>query len=356
MLRRLLTRLYAHLLELYPYRFADEFGGEMADVFTQTLAGLDDSGPPIISMRLTMIRLFLREVWDFPHTYLNARRYHVSLGDGESPAGSVSYGEGEVTGTWAGRRTPWPAAILGALPFLLFGLAYLIEGITELGGHYGPVFDLLEGRFLAAPPYDPVIALTPPIAVYVVSVLGLFLGILKDFPRWSFAYLGMSVYFGGYYNNGTFINVDYGLGAWMPLIAAVLLGLLLNRSQKPLARLRQGAWNDWTRLSFSIYAFALPITSIIFFDDTDWGVYQLYGLVFDTVLFAAGAAAFLRLRTIFGRALALLAPVLILVGKGVLGGSWEGQFWPMMMFLTFYICFLFVPAAIGPLRQLSADS
>jgi hypothetical protein len=43
MLGRLLTRLYAHLLKLYPDPFLDEFGGEMGDVIAQALSDLDDS-------------------------------------------------------------------------------------------------------------------------------------------------------------------------------------------------------------------------------------------------------------------------------------------------------------------------
>jgi hypothetical protein len=44
MLGHVLSRLYSHLLRLYPDRFLDEFGGEMSDVFAQALSGLDNSG------------------------------------------------------------------------------------------------------------------------------------------------------------------------------------------------------------------------------------------------------------------------------------------------------------------------
>jgi hypothetical protein len=349
MLGGALTRLYAHLLKLYPDRFMDEFGREMADVFTQTLTGLEDSDSPPITRRLKMARLFLREVLDFPRTYLDARRYQVSLGSGETPAGSASYRQGEVTETWVGRRTSWTAAFVGALPFLLFGLAYLIEGITELGGHYGPGFNLLDGTLLAGPPHRPAIILTLPIAVYIVCVLVLLFGILKGFPRWSYAYLGMSIYFGWYYSNGRYYGVVYGLWAWVPLFAAIILGLLLNRSLKPLPRLFQGAWNDWTRLTFTLYAFALPVDTIVFFD-SDWGVLQLYGLVFDTVLLAAGAVVFLRSRTILGRVLSLLAAFLILFLVGFREGWMGGHFWPMVSATLLYMGFLLLPGVIGLLR------
>jgi hypothetical protein len=150
--------------------------------------------------------------------------------------------------------------------------------------------------------------------------------------------------------------VFYKWWVWLPSLAAIVLGLLLARSLKPLARLLQGAWNDWTRLSFALYAFALPMFTVIFFDE-DWGVFQLYGLVFDSVLLAAGAIAFLRSRTTLGRVLSLEAAVLILVAKGLLGGGYPSfdepvrvlYFW--FLFIILYFGFLLLPAMIGLLRR-----
>ena len=90
--------------------------------------------------------------------------------------------------------------------------------------------------------------------------------------------------------------------------------------------------------------------TVIFFD-MDWGVFQLYGLFFETVLLAAGAVAFLRSRTIWGRVLSLLAAVVILVVKGLLGGWLDGQFWPAITFFTILAGSLLLPAVIGLLRR-----
>jgi len=347
---RLLTRLYSHLLKLYPDRFLDEFGGEMGDVFAQALSGLDDSGTPPATRRVKMARLFFREVWYFPLAYLDARRYQVSLDAEDAPLGKISFGEDDTTETWVGRRASWGAALVGALPFLLFGLAHLLDGFAELGGHYRPAFTLLDGNL-----NRPAITLTAPMGVYFVCALGLLFGVLKGFPRWSYAYLGMSLYFGWYYSNGSFGGVNHDSWAWLPSFAAIILGLLLTRSLQPLARLLQGAWNDWTRLSFALYAF-VPILTVLFFD-MDWGAFQLYGLFFDTVLLAAGAVAFLRSRTSWGRVLSLEAAFLILVVKGILGGWGPSRDEPLrMLYFTFsliiiYLGFLLLPAMIGLLRR-----
>lgn len=345
MLGRLLTRLYHILLNLYPDRFLDEFGGEMDFVFAETLSGLDDSSIPPVIRKMKMIRLFFREVWYFPLAYLDARRYQFSLDAGETPANGASSGEGQVSGTWVGRRASWGEALVGALPFLLFGLAYLLEGFTLLDGHRRPVFNLLDASL-----NHPAIMLTLPMGVYSACVLGLLFGALKGFPRWSYAYLGMSLYFGWYYSNGRFYGVNYDSWAWLPSLVAIILSLLLTRSLKPLGRLVQGAWNDWTRLSFAVYAFILPILTIVFFD-VDWGVSHLYGLIFDTLLLAAGAVAFLRSRTIWGRMLSLQAAVLILVVKGVNWGWLNRNFWATLSFLSIFMGLLLLPALIGLLRR-----
>jgi hypothetical protein len=349
MLKRLLIRLYSHLLKLYPDRFLDEFGGEMGCVFAQALSALDESGTPPAVRRVKMARLFFREVWYFPLAYLDARRYQVSSGAGETPAVGAAYGEGQVSETWMGRRASWGEALIGSLPFLLFGLAHLLDGFAELGVYHYPTFNLLGFS-----PDLPTIPFTAPMGVYFVSVLGLLFGVLKGFPRWSYAYLGISLYFGLNYFNGSFGGVDYSSWAWFPTLAAIILGLLLTRSLQALVRLLQGAWNDWTRLSFALYAFALPMLTIIFFDD-DWGALQLYGLVFDTVLLAAGSVVFLRSRTTWSRVLSLLAVVLILVIKGTMLGGWFGgnlrpPYWPGFLFIIIYFGFLLLPALIGLLR------
>lgn len=354
MLGRLLTRLNSHLLNLYPGRFLDEFGGEMDDVFAQTLSALDDSGIPLATRRLKMVRLFFREVWSFPLAYLDARRYQISLGAEDAPLGKTSFGEQDATEIWMGRRASWGEALIGALPFLLFGLAYLLEGITELGGHYGPAFNLLDGSLMDRPLNHPAIILTAPIGVYFISVLGLLFGTLKGFPRWSYAYLGMSIYFGWYYGSGSFSGVHYDSWTWLPLFAAIILGLFFTRSLQPLTRLLQGSWNDWTRLSFALYAFAAPMTTVVFFDG-DWGSFQLYILFFDTVLLTAGAVTYLRSRTSWSRVLSLEAVVLVLVIKGMRYPSFIEDLlalhWQAFLFIIIYFGWLIMPAVIGLLRR-----
>ncbi len=350
MLWHLLIRLYSRLIKLFPARFLDEFGGEMCDLFSHVLSDLEDSGISPIKRRLKMSHLFFREVWDFSGAYLEARRYQVSLNSSETSSGKTEFGGGQPVETWKGSREPWTTALIGALPFLLFGSAYLLEGIAELSGHFPLGFNLLNGRLLEGPPERPAMILTLPIGAYFVSVIGLLIGTWKGFPRWSYAFLGMSIYFGWYYSNGRYFGVVYGWWAWLPVFAAFTLGLLLNRSLQPLAQFLQNSWSDWTRLSFTFYAFALPMTTIIFFDD-NWGISQLHGLIFDTVILAVGAVVFLRSHNLLGRALSIVAVVLILGLSGVLRGWFDSDYWLVGLYFLMYVGFLMLPALIGLLRR-----
>ena len=346
MLEQSLTRLYGRLLRFYPSHFRDEFGGEMADVFSQELSGLKDTGFPPAARRLKMIRSFFREVWLFPLAYLDARRYRASLGAGDTPVGRPSYGDVDLADDWMNRRSSWGEAFLGALPFLLFGLSYLVDGLAELAGDARPAFVLLKESL-----NRPAVAITAEMVVYLVSALGLLFGVMKGFPRWSYAYLGLSLWFGWIYNGQLYYGVFYKWWVWLPTVAAILLGLLLARSVEPLTRLFQGVWHDWTRLSFALYAFALPMLTVIFFDG-DWGINQLYMLVFDTLLLAAGAVFFLRSRTILGRVLSMLVVVLVLVVKGVVvGDAFDRQYGKAFIGMMYYMGFLLLPAVIGLLRR-----
>lgn len=345
MLEQCLTRLYSHLLRFYPARFQDEFGGEMKDVFSQELSGLINSRSTPAARRLKMTRSFFREVWYFPLAYLDARRYKASLGAGEKPVGGASYGDVDLSDDWLNRRASWSEALLGALPFLLFGLSYLLDGLAELAGNTRPALILLQESLTR-----PAVAITAEMVVYFVCALGLLFGVVKGFPRWSYAYLGMSLWFGWIYNNQFHYGLFHHWWDWLPSYAAILLGLLLVRSFEPLVRLFKGVWNDWTRLSFALYTFYFPMFTVVDFDG-DWGISHLYILVFDTLLLAAGAVFFLRSRTSWGRVLSMSFVVLVLVVKGLIAGGWfDRQGWIAFTATLYYLGFLLLPAVIGLLR------
>jgi hypothetical protein len=336
-----LPRLYSFLLQVYPRPFSAEFGDEMQAVFTQRLADLG-SGSQLLRRRIGMLKLFLGEIWTLPAALLDVRRYVAETGGGGGVSSSVSIEEGEGAVAWTGKRSSWGEALLGALPFLLFGLAYLFKGMTELG-YFGNSTDWGLNFYRYILP-----------GAYLIILVGLLIGWLKGFPRWSYAYLGMAFFGGWYYSNGRFHGWDPEWRAWIPLILMVVIALLITRSLRPLERLVKGVWNDWTRLSFALYAWG-PMLTVTFFD-MEWGITELVWMCIDITLLAVGAIAFLRGKEIWQRAVSLEAVLILLLFRFILMSESPPGGRPLdlvviLSILLFFSCILLLPSLLGLLRR-----
>jgi hypothetical protein len=239
--------------------------------------------------------------------------------------------------------TGWAEVLLGILPFFVFGIIYLIQAASELG-------------WLAGWPAG--WAHSGPLIAYGLVSSGLILSWIMGFPRWSLAYLGMGLYF-GYSTSRTHIyGAPYGLQGWLPLLTGLLVGLLVSQTFLPLIRLLFSIWKDWSRLSFGIYAYLLPLMTIIFFD-SNWGEPEFFGLIFDTLLLTAGAVAYLRARTIWRRAISLQVVMVVMLVRGLLLGDWFGGLDKLAstnlpglgLVVLMWGGLMFVPGLIGLLRR-----
>lgn len=125
-------------------------------------------------------------------------------------------------------------AALAVLPFALFGLTSMV---TKLGVISQDVYFYL--------------------AFYVISLLGLSIGLARGVPRWTYAYLGWSLVYAVWIGSLTFgvAQVNYGWLAVILLLGAVVAALLWSRSLDPLVQAARGIWRDWTLLSLMIYTF-----------------------------------------------------------------------------------------------------
>ncbi len=239
--------------------------------------------------------------------------------------------------------TSWGGVLLGIVPFLLFGCAYLVQAVHELGGLAGWPAGLVG---------------TAPLIAYGALSLLLALGWLSGFPRWSLPYLGMGLYFGSYYSNVTIYGQRYGFQGWLPFLTGLVVGMLVSRSLVPFFRLFRSIWRDWTRLSLGIYAYLMPLMSIVF-TDSDFGSQAVYGLVFDTLLLAAGAALYLRSRSTWKKVASLEAAMLLLLLRNVLMGDWYGgpanlgtiNLLGWAYILLIWGGLMFLPGLIGLLRR-----
>lgn len=152
---------------------------------------------------------------------------------------------------------------------------------------------------------------------------------------------------------------SYRLFAWTPVVVAILVALLLTRSLHPLMRFFQDIWRDWTRLSLVLYAFAIPILTIIDFDG-HYGWRELGGLIVCTLFIAGGVVGYMRLRNALARVAALDVAVILIFTWGWMVNHWDfpsanphdlrSLFLASTLFLGWF-SYVFWPILIGGLNR-----
>jgi hypothetical protein len=333
-LRTAFTRLYAALLYLYPAGFRADFGEEMESVFKQVVSATNGLGG--------LARLGLRELRDLPVAVLNERVERIQGGQmstiGEERLSPSSHGE----------------AILGALPFMAFGLATILAEIST---------------------NPPVNFVYLNLGFYVLVLVGLGVGWVKGFPLWSYAYLGWALVFAwwwtGMHTVGVrFFGIDiqqvtpWGLFSWLLLGLTAFVALLWTRSLEPIKRLFTDSWRDWTRLSLGMYSFAAFVLLIY---DENHHPYLLAFMVASTLLHSAGAWAFLRSRTVLQRVLSLAGSMIVgMIINWVCYATWDYaayygltkttkpwyvSLWGNTMMIVLWLGILLWPAVVGGMRR-----
>ena len=274
----LVIEAYSRTLSLYPRRFKDEFSIEMRTVFRDSLNESIKEG--LLSLSLTCLRelvgLPFNIVREFWHELRRKERVMVTNEKMEQRA---------ITG----KKNRFWEALIGALPFALFGIAIMI-GKTKLAFHMAHA-DL---------------------TFYALVLLGFLIGLVKGFPRWAYSYLGWSLVFAWWWTNmGTYglrifgFQIDYWTWQiWIPLLATIGLALLWTRSLLPFRQLAAGIWQDWTLLSLAIYAFVA--FAALIYDENHHP--QLFAFIAATTIAVCLAVwGFLKSDTSWKRVVSLLA-------------------------------------------------
>jgi hypothetical protein len=154
--------------------------------------------------------------------------------------------------------------------------------------------------------------------VLVSLLIGLGIGWARRFPRWSYAYLGVtimsSVGLAGVVTRSlrlfgyTFGSGRWGWRGWLPLLALTAVMLLITRSLQPLTQLFRDIRRDWTLLSFAIYAALSWLFLGVAYDNKTWYGQTLYlplNLFLQTLVITGGAFFYMRGRRQWLRTLAL---------------------------------------------------
>jgi hypothetical protein len=210
----------------------------------------------------------------------------------------------------AGTTVTWKEILAAILPFILFGSTFVLEGMdyhdSRPPGPTWPITRYWQWAVLAG------------------LLVGLGVGWARNFPRWSYAYLG-AVLMG---STGLASAASFGLELlgftfgreqrvwldWMPLLLLALIMLLLTRSLRPLARLFEGMQRDWTRLSFVLYTMFCWLILVVTYDGKTWYLQTQYlplNLLLVTLVFAGGAFFYMRVHRPWPRALVLQAALFL---------------------------------------------
>lgn len=241
----------------------------------------------------------------------------------------------------------WNEALAGMMPFLVIGLA---DAWYEYLSYHGRSWSTTRWFFAAS---------------YLVLLIGFAVGWVKGFPRWSYPYVGWTLFIhllGNRTVSGLWIFS--GLGEWIPLLVVAVIALLLTRSVRPLRQLVTGVWQDWTRLSFVLYAI-VPVLVMASFDEVT-KPYPIPYLAASSVALAGGALAYVRVAKTSQRALALLIGMTLswtvtTVGYTIYGwtampwktepGPWYMEARGMVIYWSGLLAFLLTPALLGLLRR-----
>ena len=189
---------------------------------------------------------------------------------------------------------------------------------------------------------------------------------LKDFPRWSYPYVGLTILMSLYMQNvatpglqlagyDLFGRELWGWRAWAPPLVAGAVGLIGASSFRPLLRLVQGVWEDWTRLTYALFG-GMPLFVAALFDEMD-RLYSLPFMVILTLLMVATSLLYLQSSHLKGRVLSLLLgnAAIMVIGFVAVEVHWALKHGLNTLRMTLlpilFLSVLFAPALVGVIRR-----
>lgn len=243
----------------------------------------------------------------------------------------------------------WPGVIAGMLIFLSAGLV-LILGEVPYEVQPSPRVEALRSLAFWG------MLLLPPV--------GLAIGWIKNFPRWSYPYVTLAVFLSMYIANAstpglTFFGYPifgtqiWGLRAFIPPLLAGGIAGLVTRSFRPLGRFFTRMRQDWTVVTYALSG-TLPLVILIAYDEMD-RAYSLRDMFVLTALMILMALIYLRSRTPRQRGLTLGVGVPLIIGFTAISTTafWlslgpENVYIPgMLVWTVILIAFYFLPGIIS---------
>ena len=243
-------------------------------------------------------------------------------------------------------RGSWGEALAGMLPFLAFGLGMMI-------------YEILPRDLVAGP-----IGFWCYLVLYIIGVIGLGIGWVKGFPRWSYPYAGLVLFIKGWWGDRDNLSGRLFAGPTSAILFWVMVGivLLVTRSLRPLGQFFKRAWHDWTLLSFGLYSL-MPVVLLNIAFDFVTGTYPLPYPVASSLVLAGVALAYLRSSSMVQRVFTLLAGMTLcwaiatmevaiyLYRAPKLSGYRAGDIRDMLSYWGVQMALILAPALLGLLRR-----
>jgi hypothetical protein len=267
----LLSWLYPRLLRLYPPAYRSEYGEELLEVYAQIIQESTDGGQ--------VISRALRELRDFPGVLLRVhlRRSTPTMPNSLFPPTSD--------------QTPWPTALLSLVPLFFIGPVSLI---------------LIYRPWPATPDYAWVVPLLNALQFVLIGA-GVVVGVLRRFPRWSYPYpVVVVIYLTLFYGPRWLSSTSLGGNRALIALLLILLVFLVTRWLPPFRPFYTNLREDWTLLSYGLYACAIMMLSS---QDRDEAPFLTFFVLLPSLISMAGALAHLRLSSAMHKILVLVVSI-----------------------------------------------
>lgn len=313
-----LAQNFNQMARWFPRNLRQEFGEELEEVLSERMADAAARG------WLPLLRLALHELLQLPGLHIREKSRSKVLGGGLAMLKPSMFDDMK-------EPTPWGWSLLGLIPFLFGPIGWMFQQVFLL---VNAIQTLPTGPF----------AIQPLIYAYVIMILIicaiLVAAWIKGFPAWSYG-LGMTFILVCLYLMNvripglTIFGLNLGRNvmgwlAWVPLAVIILPALIITRKNldRPFATGARALRDDFTRVSFGLFAFT-PFIMFLIFDE----VHGEEPFLLLSSLFLGGCAlVYLRARRVALGVGAMLGGMVLAyaVSAVYLGLYWEGHMEPWM--------------------------
>ena len=209
-------------------------------------------------------------------------------------------------------------ALLAVLPVTAFGLAWISLSLPNTG---------LSENWLA------VMIIASTVLACVVSLIGMAVGWLRGFPRWSLPYFGAAFFFALYWSNVTtpglrpfgiemFGRELWGWRAWVPFALVSAAACYRAYPRVDWRAVQQRFKNDWTLVLFAVYGTSHMLVGFMF--DEIKSVFLFPATVLGISMLAVGGVSYMLAKSVWVRIFALGASAYLTI---LFAGLFSAMYW-----------------------------